>query len=268
MATREFPPSLNSVPVAPGPGAVTLIPVEHNPFADEVTPPAEAKRRRGRRRGAGRRCPPVNASEACVEKAIAETQALAKQQLFDAGGKPKPYQDFLVIFTFSTILKQVPHDSTESHVVRWKDLWFVYNPQVAQVFLEAANEGDHDCAHCLCIAAAVILEATQSIPNSRLRAYAIEMLYRGGAPKMKKKRGRSAADNALRNMIIVGCLIPPLQRAGFSATRNEATTKRDSACSIVCKALKSVGIHLSEKAIERVWGKTSHLYDATSTPLS
>jgi hypothetical protein len=229
---------------------VVLTPVDYDPFAAELKPA------------------PANASKVSVEKAIAETAALAKQQLFDAGGKPKPYKNFLVSFTFSTILKQVPHDSTGLHVITWKDLRFVYNPEVAQAFLEAAREGDHDCAQSLCIAAAVILEATQTIPDSRLRAYAIEMLYRGGAPKMKKKRGRNAADNALRNMIIVGCLIPPLLRAGFSATRNEVTRKRESACSIVCNALKAVGIHLSEKAIETVWGKTSHLYDATGNPLS
>jgi hypothetical protein len=246
MATREFPPSLTSVPAG--------------------TPPAEAKRRRGRRRGAGRRRPPANASQAGVEEAIAETAAQAKQLLFDASGKLKPYSDFLVLFTFRTILKPAPQDFIGPDVIRWKGLLFVYDPQLAQIFLDAAYDGDHTCARCLCIAAAVIMEATQSIADNHLRAYAINTLFGGVAPIMKKERGRSATDNALRNAIIVGCLIPPLVRAGFSATRNEAT-KRDSACSIVCKALKAAGIHLSEKAIVQVWGKTSHLYDAAGTPL-
>ena len=42
-------------------------------------------------------------------------------------------------------------------------------------------------------------------------------------PTVKRKQGPSADDNRWRNVCIVGYLIPPLLRAGFSATRNEAT---------------------------------------------
>ena len=53
--------------------------------------------------------------------------------------------------------------------------------------------------------------------------------------------------------------ISPLLSRGYHATRSDASKdkleKRESACSIVCSALKRLRIHLSEKRIEGIWTK-------------
>jgi hypothetical protein len=103
------------------------------------------------------------------------------------------------------------------------------------------------------VAAAAMLNATGGISDRELRAY-VEARLIGGMPVIGKRgRGRSEADNAPRNLVIVGKLIPPLLDR-FDATRNPAT-KRESACSIVSKALERVDIHMSEGAVVRVWEK-------------
>jgi hypothetical protein len=58
----------------------------------------------------------------------------------------------------------------------------------------------------------------------------------------------------------VGYLIPPLLRAKFPLTRNEAT-ETESACSIVSQAFAEIGIKLSEKAIAKIWARYPSLDD-------
>ena len=79
-------------------------------------------------------------------------------------------------------------------------------------------------------------------------------------PTVKRKQGRSADNDRWRNVCIVGYLIPPLLRAEFSPTRNEAT-ERESACSIVSQALATIGIKLGEKAIAKIWARYPSLHD-------
>jgi hypothetical protein len=149
----------------------------------------------------------------------------------------------------------------------WKGRMLVYDRGMAEIFLDGARRGDYQCNRCLGLAAAVILHATKTISDDRLREYVTDSLVRGVALTQKKRRGRDASDNAWRNACITGWLIPPLMQAGFSATRN-AATEDESACSIVSKALKRVGIDLKEKAIATVWGKVSRYYDAEGSVLN
>ena len=70
----------------------------------------------------------------------------------------------------------------------------------------------------------MILQATGGIADKRLRDYACRRLSGDmPAPPVKPARGRGADDNRWRNICIVGYLIPPLLRAEFPPTRNEAT---------------------------------------------
>jgi hypothetical protein len=102
-----------------------------------------------------------------------------------------------------------------------------------------------------------MLDALGGIPDLRLRNYAGARLASGLPALTKLKRGQRKADNTYRDITIAGRLVLPLL-GRFSPTRNEATRQKgsaESACSIVKQALKRVGIHMSEKTIEEIWGK-------------
>jgi hypothetical protein len=99
-----------------------------------------------------------------------------------------------------------------------------------------------------------MLDGAGCIEDRLLRAYIRDRLLEGMAPKTKPKRGRNSKDTWGRDAVIVGRLIPPLLDR-FKPTRNDATKDTESACSIVTAALARVGIHLSEKQVEGIWGK-------------
>jgi hypothetical protein len=84
--------------------------------------------------------------------------------------------------------------------------------------------------------------------------------------KVKKKRGKSADDNAFRDWFIglaVEVLVEgdkEVEGSGYLSTRNRASrlresSQKESACSIVTKALAEAGIriNLSEDAVEKIW---------------
>lgn len=73
--------------------------------------------------------------------------------------------------------------------------------------------------------------------------------------KLPKRRGDLGRD------IEICLVIYRLQEYGFSPTRNRehGPNAPESGCSIVSKALAEMGIHLSERAIEKVWEKYSHM---------
>ena len=86
-----------------------------------------------------------------------------------------------------------------------------------------------------------------------------------GSPK--KGHGAEALRTTLTATLPIAVrLIPPLLSMGYHATRSDASKdkleKRDSACSIVCGALKRIGIHISEKRIEGIWAKFSPLFSS------
>jgi hypothetical protein len=56
---------------------------------------------------------------------------------------------------------------------------------------------------------------------------------------------------AMRNRAIAG-MVRQIKERGFDATRN-AATRRESACSIVAKALARLGLNLSERTVEDIW---------------
>jgi hypothetical protein len=201
-----------------------------------------------------------------TEDAIAETVRLAKQALFDKEGKPKEHAHYIALLTFHTVLRPVLESEKIRHdgnYVEWRGDLFLYDAGIAELLLVEARDGDPTADQLLCNAAAVILSATGSIPDDRLRKYTCERLSGDIEPPRKRRRGRSSTENSHRNSVIAGWLVPPLLAKGFRATRNEATKDADKgecACSVVSEALEHVGIALSEKRIAEIWAKVSHYY--------
>jgi hypothetical protein len=65
--------------------------------------------------------------------------------------------------------------------------------------------------------------------------------------------GRRSYANHLRDWSIAEAVLENVKE-GFRPTRNPAS-KQASACCIVKLALERIGVHLSEKAVERIWAK-------------
>src|SRR5262249_48981640 len=157
---------------------------------------------------------------------------------------------------FKSVLRQAT--STEKtnpllgqKLVDWQHTTLVYDSGIALIWLHEAKKGDWIADQVLCKAASILLWETSTISDVQLRAYAAERLCGDRQISDKKKRGRRATDNSYRDHIIGLYLIPPLLSMGFHATRSDASKTKvetpESACSIVCSALKMLCIHLSEK---------------------
>jgi len=193
------------------------------------------------------------------EDAITQTANAARVLLFDREGKPTGIDHYLASLTLHTLIRpakwfgQTDLAKPDILVFEWRGDMMIYDPSLAEIFFSECS--DPYCDRILCNAAAVIFRATRTIADQRLWDYACRRLSGDiPTPTVKRKQGRSADDNRWRNVCIVGYLIPPLLRAEFSPTRNEAT-ESESACSIVSQALQEIGIQLGEKRIQEIWSK-------------
>ena len=187
-----------------------------------------------------------------VGAAIQETEERARK-LLKKGKKMLELQSIgAQVFQF-VLRKATVDDTRRSEVFNFMGATYTYDAGYGMIYIEGARAGSADCDRVVCCAAAVMLNATHCISDPELRTY-VEGRLTVGIPSIGKRGpGRSKKDNAYRDMVIVGRLIPPLLDR-FDPTRN-AATKGESACSIVSKALARVGMHMSEGAVERVWEK-------------
>jgi hypothetical protein len=201
-----------------------------------------------------------------LDEAISVTAKNAKSLLFDRAGKPKGHDHFLAVLTLNSILRPATvaekvKPGPGQKLFDWDGRPYLYDSGIALAWLDDAKKGDPTADRVLCGAAAVLLTQTATISDLRLRGYAAEKLSGDRLIAEKKRRGRSAKDNSYRDYVIALRLIPPLLRMGYQATRSDATKEKtekgESACSIVCSALKLLRIHISEKRIEGIWGKVS-----------
>jgi hypothetical protein len=187
-----------------------------------------------------------------VVAAIQETEERARK-LLKKDKKTLELQSIgAQVFQF-VLRKATVDDTRSSEVFNFRGTTYTYDAGCGMIYIEGARAGSADCDRVVCCAAAVMLNATHCISDPELRTYVEDRLTAGMPAIGKRGRGRSKADNAPRDLVIVARLILPLLDR-FDATRNPAT-KGESACSIVQKALANIGIHMGEDAVERVWEK-------------
>lgn len=75
---------------------------------------------------------------------------------------------------------------------------------------------------------------------------------RNSRKRCKRQRGRDPFANAERDEAVIHIVRLTREITGFPATRNAATEK-ESACSIVAKALQLVGIGMNEPGVNALW---------------
>jgi hypothetical protein len=161
-----------------------------------------------------------------TEEVVAVTAENARRLLFDADGKPKGQDHFLAELTLHTVIRPATQAKPQlgQSSFDWDGQPYIYDSGIALLFLHDAGNGDPTADRILCNAAAVVLMMTGGISDLRLRKYAAKRLSGDIKVHDKRGRGRSAADNAYRDSVIAGRLIPPLL-TDFNATRNEATPR-------------------------------------------
>jgi hypothetical protein len=129
-----------------------------------------------------------------------------------------------------------------------------YNPQAADVLIEAAEQGDPIAKKAVHRAIMWYVSNRDPVPD-RLRDYLAEiLLVRDYGPRKKAGHGNYLRDQYIRHAVKAVCA------HGFTPTRNEATREKTSgaaevrsACSIVQDVLKEFGVELKEKSIENIW---------------
>jgi len=128
--------------------------------------------------------------------------------------------------------------------------WLPITHDRVDTMITLAEAGWHNAHEAVCNGADSMIMNNEPMPD-RLRAYIIG-LAREGKPRPSKP-GKNAFDNFGRNICIV-VAIKRLVEMGLSATRNEAS-ESPSACSIVAEVYARFGVHMSERAVEKVWEK-------------
>ena len=121
-----------------------------------------------------------------------------------------------------------------------------------EVVIQRARRGERQ-AHKACIVAAVDrLRNDNSLPEP-LAAYVADFLRSGGKRKFAR-RGADPKANLFRDIAIFNTVLNLQKRFAVPPTRNDATTARESGCSIVTQLLKEeCGLRLTEDAIEKIW---------------
>jgi hypothetical protein len=114
--------------------------------------------------------------------------------------------------------------------------------------IKAAREGRGTSHTFLLELAASRLQRGQAL-GEPLTGYIVEFLRNPKPPE--RLRGRKDSDYVERDLAIANVVFGIKRKWGFFATRNEATDA-PSAISITQKALKQVGIPLTESAITRI----------------
>jgi hypothetical protein len=129
-----------------------------------------------------------------------------------------------------------------------------YDPQPADVLIEAAEQGDPIAKQAVHHAIVWFVAHGDPVPE-RLRNYLAELLIlHDHGPKKRTGHKNYLRDQFIRHSVKAVCA------HGFKPTRNEATREKTSgaaearsACSIVQDVLKEFGVDLKEKSIEDIW---------------
>ena len=136
----------------------------------------------------------------------------------------------------------------------WHNL---YDDEKGQRLISKARGGHQVANKVLCSIAAKFVAGGCSMPT-RLRGYIAEALLYQAQEEPQRRRGRDPSANFTRDFHIASAVLQVV-RLGFRPTKNEAT-KGESACSITKHALAESGLHLSEKAVEKIWRRFSQVF--------
>jgi hypothetical protein len=112
-----------------------------------------------------------------------------------------------------------------------------------------ARKGDPAAQKAVRYIASLFLDAGQEMPEP-LRRYITEDLR--GKIKPRAGPGRRLHTNAARDFMIASA-VARLTKQGLPPTRNRASIKGYSACSIAKNVLEDFGIHLTESAVEKIY---------------
>lgn len=129
----------------------------------------------------------------------------------------------------------------------------IYDDEKGAVLILKAKTGDQLAQKVLHRIAANFIDDDCSLPPN-LRAYVADSLKSEASDPPPRRRGVDPYAKDARNFEIAS-VIAEIIKLGFHPTRNRATTKSESACSVVTTALARCGEHLSEPAVEKIWMK-------------
>jgi hypothetical protein len=133
----------------------------------------------------------------------------------------------------------------------------IYDDKKGERLISKASAGDQAAHKVLCKVAADFVAGGCTMPT-RLREYITEALRSQAEEEQQRRRGQDPYANFTRNFHIASTVLQ-VTRLGFRPTRNRAT-ERESACSITAHALAKSGLHLTESAVEKIWGQFSRVF--------
>lgn len=130
-------------------------------------------------------------------------------------------------------------------------VWCHFSRIHRQAVLAMGRAGQSRAHSCLCGMAEYLTSIGDPLP-SWLQDYVVFFLQHARLPK---KRGRSKATNALRDVAIVQTIAMLTNSHDLQPTRNAATTL-ECGCSILSEALLRVGIDMGEANVAAIWSKS------------
>jgi hypothetical protein len=133
----------------------------------------------------------------------------------------------------------------------------IYDDEKGEQLIARAVIGDEIAHRVLCSVAARFVAGGCNMPK-RLRDYVAELLTRQSQQAPQRRRGRDPYANYVRDFYITSAVLQ-LCRLGLKPTRNRAT-ERESACSIVSRALERLQVELAEPAVEKIWERFSRKF--------
>ena len=137
---------------------------------------------------------------------------------------------------------------------KFVNVHYIYDDNKGEKLIGIARNNDLAAKSALSYIAGAYVKSGCAMPE-RLRDYVVEKL-RTEVASGPKRRGSKPYTKEARNSLISLTVSTVVRDLGISPTRNRAskdTSKKESACSLVKKALERRGVHLSEAAVEKIW---------------
>ena len=129
----------------------------------------------------------------------------------------------------------------------------VYDDEKGALLVAAASGGNYLAHNVLCWIAARFVAAGCPMPPN-LRGYLIAVLDEQAEAAPEGRRGKDPHANHARDFAIANAVYEVVTQDRFRPTRNRASD-HELACSIVAQALAQRGMHMGEKAVEKIWGR-------------